>query len=198
MAGSGFGAILLTLGAYLLIRVFKWERNIAAIFADIKSGFMTGRLSIWTFTVAAVIIVATGFFAYNNTNFDSDIEFLPTLSFVTNMVWGIVIAGLIAMFGRVVDVSVKDKKTPWKYWVVPFSLFAFGFISYAVFGSLHEALVNGLENFSITPFFTLTFIGYVGIGILIALVGAITHHYIKEMHIIEDKELEIEKQTTSR
>ena len=195
MAGSGFGAILLTLGAYLLIRVFKWERNIAFMWTEIKSGFMTGRLSIWTFTVAAVIIVATGFFAYNNTNFDSNVEFLPVLSFARDMVWGIVIAGLIAMFGRVVDVSVKDKKTPWKYWIAPFSLFAFGFISYAIFNTLHDAIEGG---FAITWFFGATFIGYIGVGILIALVGAITYHYIKEMHIIEEKELEIEKQTTSR
>ena len=196
LTSSGFGAILLTLGTYLLIRVFHWEKNIAAILAEIKSGFMTGRLSIWTFTIAVVIIVASGIVAYNNTNFKSNVEFLPILSFVTKMVWGIVVAGLIAMFGRIVDISVKDKKTPWKYWIVPFSLFAFGFISYAVFGSLHEALINGPENFSITPFFTLSFILYISIGILIALVGTITHHYIKELYVTENKELEIEKHTT--
>ena len=196
LASSGFGAILLTLGAYLLIRVFHWEKNIAAILTEIKSGFTTGRLSIWTFTIAAVIIVATGFFAYRNTKWDTNVEFLPILSFVTKMIWGIVVAGLIAMFGRIVDISVKDKKTPWRYWIVPFSLFAFGFISYAVFGSLHDALVSGPENFSITPFFTLSFILYIGIGIFIALVGTITHHYIKELYVTESKELEIEKHTT--
>jgi putative membrane protein len=42
MASSGFGAILFTLGVYLLVRVFNWERNIATIWEEIKSGFLPG------------------------------------------------------------------------------------------------------------------------------------------------------------
>ena len=196
MASSGFGAILLTLGLYLLMRVFSWERNIASMWREIKSGFLTGKLSIYTYIIATIIIIASGLLAYNNTDFTSSVEFIPVLSFVTNIVWGIVIAGLITAFGRIVDIYVKDKKTPWTYWIVPFSLFAFGFISHAVFGSLYKALINGPSNFSITPFLTPTFIGYTSTGIMIAIVGAITYHYIKDMYRMENKNLEIEKQTT--
>jgi len=112
------------------------------------------------------------------------------------MVWGIVIAGLIAVFGRVVDIYVKDKKTPWNYWIAPFSFFAFGFISSAAFGALHTALFNWPLEFNIDPFRSGSFIGYTATGIMIALVGAITHHYIKDLHLTGEKELEIEKQTT--
>jgi len=137
IAASGFGAILLTLGVYLLIRVFHWERNIAVMWREIKSGFLTGKLAIYTSIIAIVILIAFGLFAYyatfENTIFPSDAPLIPALLFISNMVWGIVIAGLIATFGRVVDVYVRDKKTPWNYWIVPFSLFAFGFISSAVF-----------------------------------------------------------------
>jgi len=197
LTSSGFGAILLTLGIYLLIRVFRWERNIASMYEEIRSGFLTGKLSIYTYIIAIVIIIASGFLAYNNTNFNSTVEFIPVLSFVANIVWGIVIAGLIAAFGRIVDIYVKDKKTPWTYWIVPFSFSAFGFISHAVFGSLYKAFINGPSNFSITPFLTPTFIGYTSTGVMIAIVGAITYHYIKDMYRMENKKLEIEKQTTN-
>ena len=196
MASSGFGAILLTLGGYLLIRVFRWEQKIVAIWDEIKSGFLTGKLSVYTYIIATVVVIASVFLAYNNTNFNSDVEFIPILSFVANMIWGIVIAGMIAVFGRVIDIYVRDKKAPWNYWIVPFSLFAFGFISYAVFGSLHKALISWPMSFSIDPFLTFSFIGYTSTGVMIAIVGAVTYHYIKDMYMAEDKKLEIEKQTT--
>ncbi len=198
MAASGFGAILLTLGLYLLIRVFRWERNLAAMWQEIKSGFLTGRLSIYTIILAAVILVANvimTFYTVTNTTFGSDVQLLPLLLFISNMIWGIVIAGLVVVFGRVIDIFVKDKKTPWNYWIAPFSLFAFGFISSAVFGSLYTALINWPVKFDITPFYTVRFIGYVSTGIMIALIGAVSHHYIKEIHMTEEKKLDMEKQT---
>ncbi len=197
MAASGFGAILLTLGSYLLIRVFHWERTISAVWDEIKSGFLTGRLFIYTGLLAIVLLIASGFLASRDIDFASEVPFVPVLSFVANMVWGIVTAGLLITFGRAVDVYVKDKKTPWRYWIAPFSLFAFGFISSAVFSSLHTALINWPESFDVNPFFTLTFIGYASTGIMVALVGAITYHYIKDIYITESKQMEIEKQTTT-
>jgi len=198
MAASGFGAILLTLGGYLLIRAFRWERNIAAMWEEIKSGFLTGKLSIYTYILAIVILIANGILAYNEmtlTNFASETELLQTIFFVNNMIWGIVIAGLLVVFGRGIDVYVKDKKTPWNYWIVPFSLFTFGFISSAVFTASYKALLNWPSSFDINPFLTISFIGYTSTGIMIALVGAITYHYIKDMHMTQGKELEIEQQT---
>ena len=199
MAASGFGAILLTLGLYLLIRVFKWERNLETIVGEIKSGFLTGRLSIYTFIIATVIIIAFGILAYYeviNTSFTSEVELLPALFFVINIIWGIVFAGLIAIFGRVVDIYVNDNRVPWNYWIAPFSLFAFGFISSAIFSALYKALENWPIRFNMNPFLTISFIGYTTTGILIALVGAITNHYIKDIHSTEEKEFEIEEQTS--
>ncbi len=198
MAASGFGAILLTLGLYLLIRVFRWERNIAAMWEEIKSGFLTGKLSIYTYILAIVILIANGILVYNevtHTNFTSETELLPTIFFVNNMIWGIVIAGFLVVFGRAIDVYVKDKKTPWNYWIAPFSLFTFGFISSAVFTASYKALLNWPSSFDINPFLTINFIGYTSTGIMIALVGAVTYHYIKDMHMTQSKELEIEQQT---
>lgn len=193
MGSSGLGAILFTLGMYLLIRVFRWERNISAFMEEIKSGFLTGRLSIYTGIVAVVILLADIFLAYTNADFDSTPEFLPILKFVLDMTWGIVIAGLLLVFGRVVDSYVKDKKAPWNYWIFPFSLFAFGFISTAIFNSLHEALRNWPKSFDVTPFLYFSFVGNITTGIMIMIVGAVTYHYIKEMYQTENKKLELEK-----
>ena len=75
MASSGFGAILLTLGLYLLMRVFSWERNIASMWREIKSGFLTGKLSIYTYIIATIIIVASASFP----------RYLPTMIWSTKV-----------------------------------------------------------------------------------------------------------------
>lgn len=193
LAASGFGAILFTLGAYLLIRVFHWERNVAYIWKELKSGLLTGKLSFYTYIVSIVIIAVSIFYAFNNTNFNTEqLWVIPVLSFLTYIVWGIVAAGLIAAFGRVTDVYVREKKVIWSYWIVPFSLFAFGFITSAIFSSLYDSLLN---EFSIQPFLTPYFIGYIAVGILIAFIGAVTYHYIKDLYISEKQERDIEEQT---
>jgi len=198
MAASGFGAILLTLGCYLLIRVFRWERRLEVIWEEIKSGFLTGQLSVFTNILAIVIIIASiilAFYTVTNTTFGSNAEILPLLLFIRSMIWGFVLAALIAVFGRVVDLYVKNKKTPWNYWIAPFSLIAFGFISSELFGALYEALYNWPVSFNITPFYTLSFIVYTSLGVIIALVGGITYHYIKDIHPDKEDELDINNPT---
>ncbi|UCF12771.1 MAG: DUF373 family protein [Thermoplasmatales archaeon] len=194
IAASGFGAILFTLGAYLLIRVFNWERNIAFMFHEMKSGMLTGKLSFYTYIIAIVILAVSVFYAYNNTNFNLELLWaIPVVSFLKDITWGIVSAGLVAAFGRVTDLYVRKNKVSWSYWIVPFSLFAFGFTASAIFKSLYYSLLN---DFSITPFLTFEFIGYISVGILIAFIGAVTYHYIKDIYITEEHEIDIEEQTT--
>lgn len=193
---SGFGAILMTLGLYLLIRVFHLERSISYLGNEVKSGFLTGKLTLYTTVIGIVILIASLFIAYTNAEVRNETELLEVLTFMSNMIWGIVLAGLLFVFGYVVDSYVKDKKAPWVYWIYPFSLLAFGFISSAIFGTLHKALQNWPETFYIEPFFTTFFIGNTLTGIMISIVGAITYHYIKDMYQIKKNELKLEKQTT--
>jgi len=195
MTASGFGAILLTLGLYLLIRVFKWEKNIAYMFADIKSGFLTGKLSIYTYIIAGVILFANIILAYQNIPFENDVEMIQILSFLKDMIWGIVIAGLLIIFGRTIDTYVKDREEVWTYWPMPFSLFAFGFISYGIFTTLYNIISNPDLGFNINLFFSEDFIGFTISGISVALIGAITYHYIKENHNDKEKKQRIKKKT---
>ena len=204
MTRAGFGAMLLLLGSYLLIRVYRLERRIVSIWDEIKSGFLTGKISIYTSILAIMFIAAGGVLTYYSTidyvttsNINPDIELIPILYFVSNMVWAIVIAGMLIVFGRVVDTYAKDKKNPWRYWIVPFSLLTFGFITSAVTGALYKALLNMPNSFTIEPFTYPTFIGFTTTGILIGIIGAVTNHYVKEMYFTENMKIEIEKETAT-
>ena len=66
MAASGFGAILFTLGIYLLIRTFNSEKKVAVIWHEFRAGLLTGRPSFYTFIISIVIIAVSVFYAYNN------------------------------------------------------------------------------------------------------------------------------------
>jgi len=193
MASSGFGAIIFTLGLYLLVRVFNLEKTVSIVWHEMRSGLVTGRLSFYTYVVSFVIIGVSIFYAYNNTNFNTELLWvIPVLEFLNGITWGIVGAGLLGSFGRVVDLYIRKKEINWSYWIVPFSLFSFGFIASAIFESLYYSIIN---NLSIEPFLTPNFIGYTAVGILIAFIGAVSYHYIREMYIYDKHEKDIEEQT---
>jgi len=193
LAASGFGAMLFTLGAYLLVRVFNWEKNVSVIWNEMKSGLLTGKLSFYTYIISIVIIAVSFFYAYNNTDFNTELLWIiPVSQFLNSIIWAIVGAGLLASFGRVTDMYVREKKVNWSYWIVPFSLFSFGFIASAIFGAVYWSLSN---DFAIEPFLNMNFIGYISVGILIAFMGAVTYHYIKDMYVLERHEKDVEEQT---
>ena len=56
MAASGFGAIIFTLGLYLLVRVFNWEKSISIVWNEMKSGLLTGKLSFYTYIISLSLI----------------------------------------------------------------------------------------------------------------------------------------------
>lgn len=191
LAPAGFSAIVLTLGAYLFIYAMRWEKKIAIIWEDIKSGFMTGRMSLYTSAIAIVVVIGSALYAYNqaaSSTAPPELEMWHfVIAFIKNIIWGVVGAGLLLVFGRVIDIKVREKSTPWRYWIVPFSLLSFGFIGSAIFGALDKMVY---PNFSIRLFLsTQFFLVYLALGILIASVGAITYRYIKEMFLIEIEEM---------
>jgi putative membrane protein len=197
MAASGFGAILFTLGVYLLIRTFNSEKKVAHIWYEFRAGLLTGRPSFYTFILAIVIVAVTVFYAYNNTFIEESPLVVLVLKFLGGIVWGIVAAGLLAAVGRVTDLYIREKKILWSYWIVPFSLFSFGFIGSILFSTFSDVIgvYSKGNGFDIRPFYTLSFWGYIAAGILIAFIGAISYHYIKEEYAQESYEADIEEQT---
>ena len=197
MTASGFGAILFTLGIYLLIRTFNSEKKVAVVWHEFRTGLLTGRPSFYTFILSFVIIAVSVFYAYNNT-FNNDYPLVVLiLKFLGAITWGVVAAGLLAVFGRVTDIYIREKKALWSYWVVPFSLFGFGFIGSILFDTFGQVIweYSKGNGFLIDPFYTLSFWGYITVGIIIVFIGAVSYHYIKEEFINEKYEVDIEEQT---
>lgn len=186
MASVGISAIIFVLGIYLLVRAMKWERKIALLWEDIKSSFLTGRVSVYTYIVAIFIVIGSTIYSYRIITLASSSPNPTMFHFVVallkNVIWGLVGAGLLATLGKVIDIKVKEKKTPWRYWALPFSLLSFGFIGTAILNALYEFLYS----LSIEPFLRMSFILNLFIGILIATVGAITYRYIKDVFSMED------------
>jgi len=197
MAASGFGAILFTLGIYLLIRTFNSEKKVAVLWHEFRAGLLTGRPSFYTFIISIVIVCVSMFYAYNST-FNQDLPLVVLiLKFLGAITWGIVAAGLLTAFGRVTDIYIREKKVLWSYWIVPFSLFAFGFIGSILFDTFGQVIWDYTKGngFLIDPFYTLSFWGYITVGIIIVFIGTVSYHYIKEQYITETYEVDIEEQT---
>jgi putative membrane protein len=195
LAESGFGFILLILGIYLLIRVFRWEKNVAIFFDEMRQGVTTGRISIYMYILSLFILIAFGLYAYSNTDFNIESQAPPIFEFIYLVIWGVVVAGIMVVFGRAVDSYVKEKIVPLFAYVAPFSLIAFGFLVYAVFFALHQALQQGPENFQWSAFTGITFIFYIVSGSLIAILGVIIHNFVRDMRSTKEKEYEVDKQT---
>ncbi|MFH1100953.1 MAG: DUF373 family protein, partial [Methanobacteriota archaeon] len=111
MVSTGIGAILFTLGIYLLIRVFNLEKRIAFLWDEIKTGFFSARISFYTSIVALIIVSVSLFYSWSLTRnqLGGDI-FIFLLAFLKNLVWGFVAAGLVATLGRFFDLYVREKQ----------------------------------------------------------------------------------------
>ena len=197
MTASGFGAILFTLGIYLLIRTFNSEKKVAVIWHEFRAGLLTGRPSFYTFILSIVIISVSVFYTYNSIFYLQIPLIVMILKFLGAITWPIVAAGLLTAFGRVTDVYIREKKVLWSYWIVPFSLFAFGFIGSILFDTFSQVIweYSKGNGFLIEPFYTLSFWGYIIVGIIIVFIGSISFHYIKEEFIHENYEANIDEQT---
>ena len=186
MTHAGFGAIILTLGAYLLIRAMKWENIVSIMWEEFKSGFLTGRIFIYTSGVAVLILIASTIYAYNQTISFSPV---PTLwhffvIFTRNIIWGLVGAGLLLVFGRAVDMKVR-KRSVWRYWLAPFSLLSFGFLGDGILEVLYWILYGPSANpFQILGSHQSTLMNII-IGILIAIAGVVSYHYVKDVFMVE-------------
>jgi len=197
MAASGFGAILFTLGIYLLIRTFNSEKKVAVIWHEFRGGLLTGRPSFYTFIISIVIVAVSIFYAYNNLFYQDMPLVVMILKFLGSITWAIVAAGLLTIFGRLTDLYIREKKILWSYWILPFSLFGFGFIGSILFDTFGQVIWEYTKGngFLIEPFYTLSFWGYIIVGIIIVFIGAVSYHFIKEEFIFEKYEVNIEEET---
>lgn len=193
---SGATVIFLTLGLYLLVRAMQWEENLQTIWEEMREGVFKGKISFYTNLLSVAIIIGAVIYAYSQTEALAHPTFWHyILLFLSNVMWGVIFAALIAITGKALDSYVREKRVPWSYWIVPFSLLAFGFIGSAVFSLLYEVLTK----FSLRPFLQLSFVGNIMVGIFIIFVGTVTYHYIKELYMSEEeKKKVIEAETAEK
>jgi putative membrane protein len=188
---SSFTIALLTLGAYILIRAMRWEKNVEAIWKEIKAGLLGGKLTFYIYIIAIALLIAIILYAYNQA---TSVEIISIWHFITsflaNFIWGAVAVSLLVIFGRMIDVYIREKRMQWSYWILPFSSISFGFIATSVFDALSKILSGSSINVFLSP----KFVGDIIIGIFIVFIGSITYSYIKDIFML-DVEEEIEKLT---
>jgi hypothetical protein len=76
-------------------------------------------------------------------------------------------------------------------------LFGFGFIGSILFDTFGQVIweYSKGNGFLIDPFYTLSFWGYITVGIIIVFIGAVSYRYITKEFINEKYEVDIEEQT---
>lgn len=185
----GFATVGFTIGIYLLISAFNLEATLARIAKDFKEGLMTGRVSLFTSILAILTIIIGLLLTYTETErMGGAVSPKYIFSFIASMIWWTIAASIISIFGRIFDKYAKERKIIWSYWIVPFSLVAFGLIILAA-----SDVVNNIEGgirVLIAPPLLWYLVAKLGLAIIIGFIGFVTHRYIKT-HLEKEEEITV-------
>lgn len=174
----GLGAIALAVGSYFIVKGFQLEDAIAKLLADFYEGLRSGRITLFTSFLTAVVLVGGIAFAWQDVrNLGPAATPLgQAITFLTELVWWVVVGALITAAGRVLDAYLKSREVLWSYWALPFSLIATGLILTGLFHIIGriEANVPTGQLVRMADFLSIL------AGALIAFVGWSTHHYLRQ------------------
>jgi uncharacterized membrane protein len=173
----GFALILLTLGIYLLVRIFHLEEPIAGIGREFSAGLRSGKVSLFANLLALLIGIGAIIGAYNHvvSNFPMG-QGECVIIFIDDVLWWFIGAVMISAAGKFADVYIREKKVLWSYSILPFSLIAFGLILSAALDLLERLLGTN----PVATVFTTKFFIQVVIGVIVALIGMISHRRLEE------------------
>ena len=120
----GFGAILITLGIYLLIRALHIEEPVINVSKDFRDALQTGRyIAAFTLVLAIAIFLYGLIGALTIANLPTDpLELI--LVVINNSLWFIILAGIIYTLGETIDLYIRTGKLLSSSWYIIFSLFA--------------------------------------------------------------------------
>ena len=167
----GFGAILITLGIYLLIRALHIEEPVIKVSKDFRDALQTGRyIAAFTLVLAIAIFLYGLIGALTIANLPTDpLELI--LVVINNSLWFIILAGIIYTLGETIDLYIRTGKLLSSSWYIIFSLFATGFILWA----LVEIFIGILTHqYNLEQIFVSVLVG----GFL-GFLAVIIHNYIK-------------------
>jgi putative membrane protein len=171
--------IVIVIAIYFLIRAYKLEDMIRRSSKLIWSEIITGKLSLLTFLIAIILVLAGGMSAFSN----PEVPISPEtpwaeyiLEFIYNLLPWIVIAILVWVGGKIFDTYLHERKIPWKYIIVTLWTLSVGLI-------ISAALILSLgfvREAALTEILNLDFFARIGGGVLIAIVGSFSYRFIKE------------------
>ncbi len=112
---AGWRLIIGIIGAFLLIKGFNLENAIQKFINELKSSFLAGRLSFFTYITAIILAVAgilKGYLSLEIERGGSLQSYLP--AFISNSIDLFMFSAIIALFGKIID-SALEKKSFGKY-----------------------------------------------------------------------------------
>ncbi len=167
----GVGAVLITLGIYLLIRALHLEEPVISVSKDFRHALQTGKYIAVATLVLAIVVYLWGLIgALTLEDPPSDIfEFI--LFVVNNTLWFIILAGIVYTLGETLDLFIRTGKMLNSSWYIIFSLFATGFILWALLEIFMGILTH---QYNIEQIFISVLAG----GFL-GFMAVIIHNYIK-------------------
>jgi putative membrane protein len=173
----GLGLIAIAVGAYFIVKGLQMEDTIGQLAKDFYEGLLSGRVTLFTSFLSVALMLGGIVFAWQDVRtLSNNVTRLgKAIVFLTGLVWWVILATLLTAGGRVVDTWVKERRVLWSYWLLPFGLIATGLITTSLLrmaGRLEAGIPAG-EVLQPTEFF------YVLAGVLTALVGWSSHHYVK-------------------
>ncbi|MCK5559687.1 MAG: DUF373 family protein [Thermoplasmata archaeon] len=168
----GLGAILITLGIYLLIRALHIEEPVINVSRDFRHALQTGRYVAAATLVLAIVIYLWGLIEALTLEDPSSDIFELILVVVNNTLWFIILAGIIYTFGETLDLYIRTGKVLKSSWYIIFSLFATGFILWALIEIFMGILTHQYDIQQI-------FISVLAGGFL-GFMAVIIHNYIKD------------------
>jgi putative membrane protein len=169
--GIGIGAIFFTLGIYLLIRAMHLEDPVVSIGKDFRDALQHEKyISAFSLILAIFVILWGLSLGYVEAIKETDLFFI-ILQMVEHSFWWIILAGIIYTLGDITDIYIRTGKFASSFWYIIFSLFATGFILWALI-EIFRGILG--ENYQIDVIFLNVLAG----GFL-GFLAVIIHNYIK-------------------
>jgi putative membrane protein len=175
IAHYGLAIILIVLALYFLVKIMGWERRIHEIGRALYSGFVTGRISLIMYILAALILLIGVSWSYADLagQMGEIGKAIYGLSFVLDMVWFAVGAVLLVSVGKILDLYLSGESPSRQYLIVSISAISTGLIIQGVLDILIEILPG---KGTILPDSVLLII----LGVFVAIIGAALHAVLKE------------------
>lgn len=161
---QGLGAIAALVGLYFMSKVVELGETLRSLWRDARGALETGKFTVFTFVIAAVLLVSGGINALQSVPADPNL-LAYTLAFAAFMLWWAVGAALVHLAGRVVDHYLRDPVEVWSLWMMPFGLVALGLMGSAALAALARAVGGSAFTFTGGEFATFA------LGVVVAFAG---------------------------